>query len=200
MNDTRSYILETTFLLFMQKSFKEVTMKEIVTKTGLSKGAFYHYFASKEQLFNEVIDTYYATFFEIDYSQFNQDSLYEFYHDELNYMENEIKEVNRGLASKSIINTLNFYLLIFDAIRLVPGFQKRITEMNRREMEGWTKVIGTARKNGEIKSIMTDDQIAKIFVHTNDGIGIHGIMLGQIDTLRVNLLDIWDSFYEVLKS
>jgi AcrR family transcriptional regulator len=41
-------------------------MKEIVEKTGMSKGAFYHYFPSKEDLFIEIIGKYYVTFAEID--------------------------------------------------------------------------------------------------------------------------------------
>ena len=52
---SKEHILITAFSLFLQKSFKEVTMKEIVKETGLSKGAFYHYFESKEQLFLELL-------------------------------------------------------------------------------------------------------------------------------------------------
>ena len=54
MNESKEHIITVASKLFLQKNFKEVTMKEIVDKTGLSKGAFYHYFESKEQLFLEV--------------------------------------------------------------------------------------------------------------------------------------------------
>ncbi|MDR2424627.1 MAG: TetR/AcrR family transcriptional regulator, partial [Prevotellaceae bacterium] len=56
--DTKQHILETACLLFLKKSYKEVTLKEIIRETGLSNGAFYHHFESKEQLFKEVIDTH----------------------------------------------------------------------------------------------------------------------------------------------
>ena len=81
MNDTKEHILRTAFCLFLQKSFKEVTMKEIVERTGLSKGAFYHYFASKERLFTEVMDTFIFQGVVVDYNALNRNSLYEFYHD-----------------------------------------------------------------------------------------------------------------------
>jgi len=55
MNEAKEHILRTSLLLFLQKSYKEVTMREIVEKTALSKGAFYHYFSSKEQLFKEIV-------------------------------------------------------------------------------------------------------------------------------------------------
>ena len=35
-------------------------MKEIVEKTGLSKGAFYHHFSSKEILFKEIVLMFFA--------------------------------------------------------------------------------------------------------------------------------------------
>ena len=60
-------------------------MKEIVEKTGMSKGAFYHYFVSKEQLFKEIIDKVFSSLF-VDYSKLNKDSLYQFYHEYITYL------------------------------------------------------------------------------------------------------------------
>ncbi len=60
MSDTKAHILMVSLKLFLQKNFKEVTMKEIVEETGLSKGAFYHYFESKEKLFYEIIDYFFC--------------------------------------------------------------------------------------------------------------------------------------------
>ena len=56
MKDTKEHILMIAGQLFLQKSFKEVTMQEIVKETGLSKGAFYHYFTGKDELFLEVLN------------------------------------------------------------------------------------------------------------------------------------------------
>jgi len=38
MHETRDLILSTSFKLFLQKSYKDVTMRELVAKTSLSKG------------------------------------------------------------------------------------------------------------------------------------------------------------------
>lgn len=55
MADLKEHILETAQKLFLQKGFKGVTMNELVEAAGLTKGAFYHYFKSKEQVFEEVV-------------------------------------------------------------------------------------------------------------------------------------------------
>ena len=75
MNETKEHLLKISFLLFLQKNFKDVTMNEIVEKTGMSKGAFYHYFKSKEELFEEIINEYYLNEWVINYDKLNKDSL-----------------------------------------------------------------------------------------------------------------------------
>lgn len=80
MHETRDLILSTSFKLFLQKSYKDVTMRELVAKTGLSKGAFYHYFASKEELFIEVVNTFFLTTPYKLYGELVNLSLYDFYH------------------------------------------------------------------------------------------------------------------------
>jgi len=56
MSPTKEHIILTAFRLFLKKGYKEVTMSMLVKATGLSKGAFYHYFENKEQLFIETLD------------------------------------------------------------------------------------------------------------------------------------------------
>ncbi|MDR2562425.1 MAG: TetR/AcrR family transcriptional regulator, partial [Prevotellaceae bacterium] len=76
--DTKQHILETACLLFMKKSYKAVTLKEIIRETGLSNGAFYHHFESKEQLFKEVIDTHLFRIARQLYEYYSKDSLWNF--------------------------------------------------------------------------------------------------------------------------
>ena len=71
VNTTKEHILNVCTHLFLQKGFKEVTMKEIVEKTGMSKGAIYHYFNSKEQLFLEVINITITSAFDSHSSKTN---------------------------------------------------------------------------------------------------------------------------------
>jgi TetR/AcrR family transcriptional regulator, transcriptional repressor for nem operon len=91
MNETKLHILSIAFNLFLQKSFKEVTMQEIVEKTGMSKGAFYHYFKSKEQLFIEVVETFYIATPTTPIKPLNIESLFGFYHDYIEHVINVLK-------------------------------------------------------------------------------------------------------------
>ena len=53
---TRKHIVTKALGLFICKSYKAATIADLEVATGMTKGAFYHYFKSKEELFIEVID------------------------------------------------------------------------------------------------------------------------------------------------
>lgn len=56
--DSRLNILKVAMQLFLQKGYKNVSYQELVKRTGLSKGAIYHYFASKEALLEAVFNLF----------------------------------------------------------------------------------------------------------------------------------------------
>ncbi|GHV16464.1 TetR family transcriptional regulator [Clostridia bacterium] len=48
-------ILDISGALFMEKGYEQTTMQDIVDKLGMSKGAIFHHFKSKEDVMNGVI-------------------------------------------------------------------------------------------------------------------------------------------------
>ena len=49
-------ILDTAERLFIEKGYERTSLQDIITETGLSKGAIYHHFTSKEGIFYSVCD------------------------------------------------------------------------------------------------------------------------------------------------
>ena len=201
MRDARGHIIAVAIKLFLQKNYKEVTMKEIVKKTGLSKGAFYHYFDSKESLFREILDYFSSTFMDIDYERYPQDSLRQFY----NHCANEkdtarITSPEETAADKGSYFNMNFFFLIFDGLKLFPGFREKLENFQNKELRVWTEVINRARERGEIKSPLNDKLIAMIFIHTGDGIALNLILGGEVRNLKKEIKPVWDKFYESLKA
>lgn len=58
MKDTKDLILDAAFSLFLNNNYESVTFTELCKATKLTKGAVYHYFSSKEELFRAVIERY----------------------------------------------------------------------------------------------------------------------------------------------
>jgi AcrR family transcriptional regulator len=199
MADTRSHILAVSLRLFLQKNFKEVTMQEIVRETGMSKGAFYHYFESKEKLFYEIIGHFYSAILEFDFESLPSESLFGFYRgyaqlinsQRLNFLTDE-----EGIG-KDFIN-LNFFSLLFDAFKLFPEFRSKMELYHHKEKDAWIRAIRNARQSCEINSPLTDEQIAQIFLFTSDGLIMNLTMESNTSGLQERLKSLWDNFYAIL--
>jgi TetR/AcrR family transcriptional repressor of nem operon len=53
---TRAFLLQAAAEVFAERGYADTTMSELIARSGLTKGAFYFHFSSKEQLALAVID------------------------------------------------------------------------------------------------------------------------------------------------
>jgi TetR/AcrR family transcriptional repressor of nem operon len=201
MNESKEHILVTSLRLFLQKNFKEVTMKQIVEQTGMSKGAFYHYFNSKEQVFEEVIRHFFMDMMSNQFEEIPFNTLQQFYLEVLTGAEGKRKKYAKLMGGEGKDHTFNanYYYLIFDAMKLLPDFKAFLMANQKDEIKGWTARVKYARENGEIKSAMTDAQIAKLFIYAGDGVGISMIMEESNNKLRTEIKSLWDGLYETIR-
>ncbi len=56
MSSARERLLESAKVLFSQKGYYATSVEDIVESAGFSKGAFYFYFKSKEELFKSLVE------------------------------------------------------------------------------------------------------------------------------------------------
>src|SRR5260370_2843863 len=70
----KSRILDAANRVFAEKGYHEATMDDIAKRLGVSKGAIYLYFASKEDLFEAMCKTAPQAFKEVLYSSFSIDT------------------------------------------------------------------------------------------------------------------------------
>src|SRR2546430_5147449 len=68
--EAKSRILDAANRVFAEKGYHEATMDDIGKRLGVSKGAIYLYFSSKEDLFEAMVRTAPQAFKEILYSSF----------------------------------------------------------------------------------------------------------------------------------
>jgi TetR/AcrR family transcriptional regulator, transcriptional repressor for nem operon len=60
--DTRQQILTTAQQIILGKGFSAVGLNEILKAANVPKGSFYHYFESKEQFGNALLEHYFAQY------------------------------------------------------------------------------------------------------------------------------------------
>lgn len=174
-------------------------MKDIVENTGLSKGAVYHYFESKEQLFLEIAEQFIFTMHHETFHDLPDNSLKDFYQTFLKNMSRNVGRLRElPLFSKEHDDSktgFNYYIMMMDAFKLVPKIREKFMDMDAAERAYWVKAISKALESGEIRTAMTPDQLASIYMFTNDGVGMRILMEGKVGELGPQLTKLWDAFY-----
>jgi TetR/AcrR family transcriptional regulator, transcriptional repressor for nem operon len=201
MSDTKNYIIHTSLLLFLQKSYRDVTMQEIVQKTGLSKGAFYHYFTSKEQLFKEIASLFFSAG-NLKYNQFPDDSLQSFidaYVEGITQGMEAIYELITGDKNDQKVS-LNFFLILFESIARFPEFLEFELKQYIESLEAWSVMIAKARQTGEIFTDATDKDIANLFLYCSDGVFVRFANSDKERNFTDDLRNAMETIYKGLKA
>ena len=55
-DERRTEIIETAERLFLQHGYEETSVESIIKEIGIAKGTFYHYFKSKDELLDVLMD------------------------------------------------------------------------------------------------------------------------------------------------
>jgi len=198
--DSKDKILQVAFNLFLQKGYRDVSLSEIVQQVGLTKGAFYHYFRGKDQLFLEVVDYYFLSLSDYIYDRVPKDHLKTFMFTYLKMLTEQIDRISEEAMKQGNTVSLSYYYLAFDALRIIPDFGKKIREVYLREENAWIEVIENSKKSGEIISAIDSKQLAKLFISANDGLGMHVILENRLEELSQEIISVWTSLYQLIKA
>lgn len=194
MTDSKKQILHTALKLFLRNSYKEVSLRDIVDEVGLTKGAFYHYYASKEQLFEEVVKYFYNNAIITNYNNFPKSSLKEFYEFYLNTLQepDDFDDVE---------GDMNFFIFLSEASKRIPTFMEIHLAQRKKELWAWSEIIEIAKRNKEIKSNIPNEDLAIIFLNLSDGVSMNRAINGKEGIAALN--DVkrdWDNLYNLLKT
>ncbi len=205
MNETREKILSIALYYFIKKPYTEVTMNEILKASDLSKGGFYHHFASKELLYHEVIDRFILGTFVTEYGHFTSS------HDHLSFSEFipvyikstldhliELADVRLG-ELKLKLEEVNLYMVMFDMMKHYKGFNKVLDRLHQSEIDMFKTLINRAKENGEIKKEIDSLLLAR-HVHTlMHGICVLALFDEGMENLEDRIREHFYNFYQLVK-
>lgn len=146
-DETKKHIKEQAKLLFANKGFKEVTMKDICKATSLSRGGLYRHYDSTDQIFAEII----SEFLDVQNNIFSEC-------------------IEKGISASEILNEIlnNYQLEMLDAKHsLSMAIYEYFSSKNIAENENillkryqlsfdyWDKLVNYGISRGEFKSVDT---------------------------------------------
>jgi len=195
MSDAKEYIIDQAYGLFLGRSYEAVSISEISNAIGFTKGALYHHFRNKEELFKAVIDKYLI----IDELEFDpeQTTLKQ-------YLDLSVQKAQK--ITGQLISTIPAYIplnllsLFIDAFRHYPGFAANKEDLIKSEINRTIKVLDLAIERGEIRGDLNTLLIAEMIFTLNTGIArnlVHNNMTTQtaIEQMREQLFE----FYKLLQ-
>lgn len=175
MIPSKKKILDKAFELFLTRSFDSVSMREIQEESQLSRGAIYHHFKSKEEIFEQVVDMYLLPVFS-SYSMIPDEekrTLQEAIYSTAKYQQNHMILLNDLTKSMNVKMTdFFFFKFLFQATEHCKDFKEKAALIYEKEYNGWRNVIQSALRNGEVRADIEIDFVAQQFIISPYGLGI----------------------------
>ncbi|WP_163713530.1 TetR/AcrR family transcriptional regulator [Mangrovibacterium lignilyticum] len=149
---TKDQIVLEAFKLFLRNNYEKVSISDLEHAVGKTRGAIFYFFENKEEIFNQVIDTFIIKtqnpYLKFKYA--DDISLEQFIY---RYV-NGINDTMSKMLSLSVINIYkNYFSLYLQAARIYPNFSEIMTQNSIQELGIWKKVISNAIQTKEIKKI-----------------------------------------------
>jgi AcrR family transcriptional regulator len=194
MNDTREFIIDQAHGLFLNRSYEAVSINDISKAIGFTKGALYHHFRNKEDLFKAVIDKYLKIY---GLTSVNMNiSLAEHIRQVVEHSKLLVKNI---FAENQPFVPVNYLSLFIDAFRHYPDFFNEKKQLFQTEIEHIKIIMDNAIKTGEIRQDIDTSVMAMNFFSITLGIAAN-IFRNETPESAANLFTLqMNALYDVLK-
>ena len=146
MSETEKRILETSKKEFLERGFQGTSMRRIAALAGVTTGALYGYFASKEDIFDSLVKEAYETVMDA----------YKDAHEEFAALPYDTQISGMGdITAKCVEWCLEYIYDHLDEFRLIlmcsegTRYSNMVDEMMKVEEESTEEFIALMRKNGK---------------------------------------------------
>lgn len=201
MNPSKKKILEKSFALFLTRSYDSVSMREIQDATRISRGAIYHHFKSKEEIYEQAVIEYLLPIFS-SYTMIPeaerktlQDTIYA----SDKYRQSHINSLKEITTSSLKLSDYNFLKFTFQATEHSKTFKEQASLMYEKEFNGWRNIIQTAMRTGEIRPDIDIEFVTQQFVISPYGLGLSTAFNTFVHTNVNDTRTIYLKLYGLLK-
>lgn len=172
---TEHEILGTAFDLFLEKGFSEVSTNELIRAAGLTKGGFYYYFKSREELDQRVVETYIRPFFTKPVEKMQE--IWEGKRKDISteeliwncfFMPQRFVNFQNALGREIIFR--NYYFLLYESMKKFPEVEGYFKEFNHKKGKMLYQILERGRNRGEITKTIDLENYVTMILAMQDGI------------------------------
>lgn len=159
--ESKERILEVALSIFMRKGFQGSSLSAIAGRAKVTKGGIYHYFASKEDLYRQVLESY---FLNCRYPSWIEGAgtlpVKEFIHQGFISIKENKKSIQTLVGSNKDDAILYLYTFLYEATRKYPEFQKSIDTYDDYKIAILKKAFVRAQKERAIRGDLDPELLA----------------------------------------
>jgi AcrR family transcriptional regulator len=190
LNSSFQLILSATEQLIEEKGCRQTTMQDIIDRTGLSKGAIYHYVTGKDELFGLILkartEQINTKFFEIVSKEETVGI-----NDPLNVI---AKGVAKHSTEQDVTNKIFIYLLGRMDNQKVEEILK---DVYSHSLAISTKWIEVGQEEGAIPLVVNAEKMASIFLTFMYGLRVQNTV--NKDSSKIKMSDIFQVMFRSLQ-
>ncbi|MFP4522193.1 MAG: TetR/AcrR family transcriptional regulator [Fibrobacterota bacterium] len=158
--ETKDKIRKHAMRLFAMKGYRETSVNIIVGTAGITKGGFYYFYKSKEELFNDCVETYFFSFMDDMFKPLDDPEIET--RDKLYLIKELFTAGSRELAEKFAETKISFrfyYTMLFEGLKNNDHVKKRAADSYRLASQKISSVLQKAadeeiiRKDTDIKTV-----------------------------------------------
>lgn len=197
MNDTRDFIVERAFCLFLQRGYEGISIRDIQEAVGLSKGAIYHYFRSKEDIFGEAMDRYLLPAIQTLPEALDPESatpLRDAMDASLEWRDAYIARLRLITEQKG--DDFRFFRLLFQVGEYYRDFHDKLVAGLATERERWRRALTLAVDRGEIRGNTDQELTLTLLMAVPVGLGLKAAVYTGL-SIAV-LRDVYERLYKTL--
>lgn len=188
---TKRILLEATEELIREQGCSQTTLNDIMKRSGLSKGAIFHYVSSKDELFVHVLRAKLAEQNEQFMSEVNKQGDIKQFDGPMNTITNSMSR----LESRDDVSNLILMYLIGKSDQpeiadIVAGFYKEATATSKK----W---IVTGQEAGVIPESIDAERTAELFELLSFGLRMRGLI--GVDSHVFSTKDYADFIIDILR-
>lgn len=156
-NSSFQLILTTTEQLIIEKGCRQTTMQDIINRTGLSKGAIYHYVSGKDELFGLILKT--------KMEQINAKFFETVSKEETIGITSPLNVIAEGIAENSSGDDVTNKIFIYLLGRMDdPKVEEIVSDVYTHSLETSIKWIEVGQEEGVIPMVVNAEKMAQIFI------------------------------------
>ena len=176
---TKQHILEASLLLFLEKGYRDVSYADLIASTGLSKGAIYHYFTSKDELLEGVVEMLFEISTQTDYGNLAAGikTISDFRHIFLGMKEAQFTAIVSMTDGQEL--KLNRLLFFIEAINESATLTERLKGLMETELQFIETCFLQLLSNNQIAGKASSTQLTSTFYWMMQGIEIKMFLPGN---------------------